>query len=119
MSSPRAVGTLLAVLALTLAVIAVAVRARPLTNNVALLVAAASPYAVVAAAVGLALSLLCRRVVISVVAVVIVAANVALQVPWYYLGRPLAVGDHLGARVLSSNLRLGQVGIGRWRRRGR
>ncbi|HEY9264251.1 MAG TPA: endonuclease/exonuclease/phosphatase family protein [Mycobacterium sp.] len=39
----------------------------------------------------------------------IVAANLAIQVPWYYFGRPADIGEHVEVRVLSSNLRKGQV----------
>jgi endonuclease/exonuclease/phosphatase (EEP) superfamily protein YafD len=99
----------LAVSALTFAVIALVARAVPLSNNIVLIVAAGSPYVVVIAVAGLALSVMCRRTVVSVVAVAIVVATVAVQVPWYYFGRPPVVGDHVELRVLSSNLRKGQA----------
>lgn len=61
-----------AVLALTYAAVILLARAFPLTNNVALLVAVSAPYAAVLAAVGLLLSVLSRRVVMSVIAAVVV-----------------------------------------------
>jgi hypothetical protein len=99
----------LAVSALTFSVIAIVVRARPLSNNVALIVAAGSPYTALVAVTGLALSVMCRRVAMSVVAVGIVAATLAIQVPWYYFGQPPVVGEHVDVRVLSSNLRKGRA----------
>lgn len=99
----------LAVSALTFAVIALVARALPLSNNIVLIVAAGSPYAVVIAVAGLTLTVMCRRTILSVVAVAVVVATVAVQVPWYYFGRPPDVGDHVELRVLSSNLRKGQA----------
>lgn len=89
--------------------IAIVVRARPLSNNIALLVAAGSPYAALVAVTGLALSMMRRRVVMSIVAVVVVAATLAVQVLWYYFGRPPEVGEHVDVRVLSSNLLKGRA----------
>jgi endonuclease/exonuclease/phosphatase (EEP) superfamily protein YafD len=37
------------------------------------------------------------------------AATLAIQVSWYYLGRPADVGEHVDVRVLSSNLHSGQA----------
>ncbi|MGB7360830.1 MAG: hypothetical protein WA944_23910 [Mycobacterium sp.] len=84
------------------------VRALPLTNNIALLVAVSAPFAVVLAAVGLVLSVLGRHIVMSVIAVVVVAATLGVQIRWYYSGQSQpAVSEHVELRVLSSNLRKG------------
>ncbi|WP_240760838.1 endonuclease/exonuclease/phosphatase family protein [Mycolicibacterium sp. CR10] len=87
------------------------VRALPLTNNVALVIAVGSPYVAVAAAVTLVLSLIARQVALSLVAVVIVTANLAIQIPWYYFAKPVDVGAHVDIRVLSSNLRKGRADV--------
>lgn len=87
------------------------VRALPLTNNVALVIAVGSPYVAVAAAVTLVLSLIARQWVLSLVAVVIVTANLAIQIPWYYFAQPVDVGAHVEIRVLSSNLRRGRADV--------
>ena len=101
--------TALAVVALLFSVVTLVVRARPLSNVIDLVVAVGSPYVPLVALSGLALSALSLRVVMSVVAVVIVAATVAVQVPWYYFGQPPVVGEHVDIRVLSSNLRKGRA----------
>lgn len=87
------------------------VRALPLTNNVALVIAVGSPYVAVAAAVTLVFSLVARQVVLSLVAVVIVTANLAIQIPWYYFAKPVDIGAHVEIRVLSSNLRKGRADV--------
>jgi endonuclease/exonuclease/phosphatase (EEP) superfamily protein YafD len=98
-------------LALMFSVIAIVVRALPLSNNIALIIAAGSPYAAVVAVTGLALSVMGRQVVMSVVAVVIVAAGLVIQMRWYYGGQPRVVGGHVDVRVLSSNLRKGRADV--------
>ena len=50
-----------------------------------------------------------RRILLSIVAVAVLAVTVAVQVPWYYFGRPADVGEHVDIRVLSSNLRKGRA----------
>jgi len=87
------------------------VRALPLPNNIALFVAVGSPYVAVAAAVVLVVSAIHRRVAMAVIAATIVAANLVIQVPWYYFGKPLDVGEHVEVRVLSANLRLGRADV--------
>ncbi|WP_240163508.1 endonuclease/exonuclease/phosphatase family protein [Mycolicibacterium sphagni] len=58
---------------------------------------------------GLALAVLGRRILLIVLAAVVLAASLAVQIPWYYFGRPTDVGAHQNIRVLSSNLRYGQA----------
>jgi endonuclease/exonuclease/phosphatase (EEP) superfamily protein YafD len=105
----RARLTVLAVTALSFAVLTMIVRARPLANILVLVVAVGSPYVPWVALSGLTLATLCRRILLSIVAVAVVAATVAVQVSWYYVGRPIAVGHHADIRVLSANLRRGQA----------
>lgn len=101
--------TVLAVAALAFCVVAIIARARPLSNNFTLVVVVASPYVPLVAALGLALSALCRNTFLSVVAIAVLTVTVAVQLPWYFFGRPLDIGDHATIRVLSSNLRKGLV----------
>src|SRR5689334_16381688 len=74
-----------------------------------LVVAVGSLYIPFVAMSGLVLSVLCRRVLLSIIAVVVVVATAAVQASWYYFGRPADVGQHADIRVLSSNLRKGQA----------
>ena len=101
----RVLLTASAILALLAALVPLYVRALPLLNLPALVVAIAAPYTPLLALGGLALLVLCRRKLLSVLAVAVLIATLALQVPWYYFGRPADVGAHTDIRVLSSNLR--------------
>jgi endonuclease/exonuclease/phosphatase (EEP) superfamily protein YafD len=101
--------TLIAVIALTYSVVTLIVRTLPLPNELALVVAVGSPYTSVVALLGLALSTLSRRRLLSTVAVCILATTAAVQVQWYYFGQPAKSGQHVDIRVLSSNLRKGQA----------
>lgn len=96
---------------LAFSVFTLIVRALPLPNNIVLFVAVGSPYVAFAAAAVLVFSAIRRRVVMTLVAVVIVAANLVIQVPWYYFGKPPDVGEHVDVRVLSANLRLGRAEV--------
>ncbi|KWX57702.1 endonuclease/exonuclease/phosphatase family protein [Mycobacterium sp. NAZ190054] len=95
--------------ALGFSILTLVVRALPLTNNVALVLAVGAPYTVIAALVGLAVAVLSRRVVLSIVAVVVVAASLGIQVRWYYGGNAPETGEGVEVRVLSSNLRYGRA----------
>jgi hypothetical protein len=105
----RARLTVLAVAAVLLSVFALAARAQPLSNVVDLALAFGSPYAPVVALSGSVLLALCRRIRLSVAAVTVIRATLAVQVPWYYFGHPADVGQHVEIRVLPSNLRKGQA----------
>jgi endonuclease/exonuclease/phosphatase (EEP) superfamily protein YafD len=105
----RVLITALALAALLFSIVTLVVRARPLSNLPGLMIAVGSPYIPLVALVGLVLTALCRRKLLSVVAAVVLVAALAVQVPWYYFGRTTDVGEHADIRVLSSNLRLGQV----------
>ena len=99
----------LALVALLFSVATLVARALPLSNVIALVVAVGSPYVPLVALAGLVMFVLCRRILLSIVTVAVLAVTVAVQVPWYYLGRPADVGQHADIRVLSSNLRKGQA----------
>ncbi|WP_232375311.1 endonuclease/exonuclease/phosphatase family protein [Mycolicibacterium baixiangningiae] len=81
----------------------------PLPNIVALLVSVGAPFTSLVALLGLALSMVGRRIILSIAAMAVLAATVAVQVPWYYFGSPPPVGQHTDLRVLSSNLRKGRA----------
>ena len=102
---------MLAALALAFSIVALIVRAMPLPNNFALFAAVGSPYVALVAVVVLVSSAITRRVAMAVVATAVVAANLAIQVPWYYFGKPPDVGEHVAVRVLSANLRLGRADV--------
>ncbi|GJF08875.1 hypothetical protein NGTWS0302_29360 [Mycolicibacterium cyprinidarum] len=101
----------LVVLALGFSVFTLIARALPLPNNIVLFVAVGSPYVAVAVVVVLVMSAIHRRVAMALVAATIVVANVVIQVPWYYFGKPPDVGEHVDVRVLSANLRLGRADV--------
>lgn len=105
----RSVFTAIAIGAVALSVATLVLRHRPLSNLIALLVAVGSPYIPLLAVSGLALLALGRRPLLSVVAALVVAATVAVQANWYYVGSVADVGEHIDVRVLSSNLRKGHA----------
>ncbi len=100
----------LVIVALAFVVATLVIRALPLTNNVALVIAVGSPYVVLVALLGLVVAVLNRLMVLSIVAVVVTAASVAVQVHWYYGGRSDGVAaESVGVRMLSANLRYGRA----------
>jgi endonuclease/exonuclease/phosphatase (EEP) superfamily protein YafD len=99
----------LSLVALLFSVATLVARALPLSNVIALVVAVGSPYVPLVALAGVVMFVLCRRIVLSIVTVAVLAVTVAVQVPWYYFGRPADIGQHADIRVLSSNLRKGQA----------
>lgn len=101
--------TVLAAAALAYCIGALIARQRPLTNILELVVAVSAPYAPLVALFAFALSVVSRRKLMSAAAILVVSATIAVQVPWYYLGRPADVGRGVVIRLLSSNLRKGQA----------
>lgn len=106
---PRVLLTALAVAALAFAVATLVVRAWPVSNVFALVAAVGSPYAPFVALTGLALAALSRRILLSIIAVLVVTATSVFLVPRYYFGRPAEVSQYADIRVLSSNLRKGRA----------
>lgn len=99
----------LALVALAFAVLTLVVRANPASNMPALIVAVGAPYTALGALAVLVMVALRRRVLLSLIAAVVAIASLAVQVTWYYGGRPPDVGDHATIRMLSSNLFKGQA----------
>ncbi|MCH9700998.1 MAG: endonuclease/exonuclease/phosphatase family protein [Actinomycetia bacterium] len=99
----------LAVVALAFAILTLVVRANPASTMPALIVAVGSPYTAFGALAVLVLVALRRRVLLSIIAAVVATASLAVQVNWYYFGRPPEVGDHTTIRMLSSNLFKGRA----------
>ncbi|WP_243841395.1 endonuclease/exonuclease/phosphatase family protein [Mycobacterium sp. DL592] len=95
--------------ALGFALLALAARTQPIKTVADLVLAVGSPYVTLVALLGLCLAASCRRVALSIAAVGVLVATLAVQVSWYYLGRPVTIGEHVSLRVLSSNLRYGQA----------
>lgn len=98
-----------AVAVLVFSVVTLVVRNRPVSNLFELVLAVGSPYTALAALSVLALLALRRRLFLSIVAVLVVTASLAVQVSWYYLGRSGEIGQHADIRILSSNLHSGQA----------
>jgi endonuclease/exonuclease/phosphatase (EEP) superfamily protein YafD len=91
-------------------VAALASRALPLSNLPALVMAASVPYSPLAALGALILTAAYRRKLLSLAAVVLLAASLAVQVPWFYSGHAPEVGPHTTElRVLSSNIQKGEA----------
>jgi endonuclease/exonuclease/phosphatase (EEP) superfamily protein YafD len=97
------------VLSLLFTVLALFARTQPIWNIPSLVLAVGSPYTPLSAFAGLLLAVSYRRMLLSIIAAAVVAASLAVQVSWYYLGRPADVGAFQDIRVLSSNLRYGEA----------
>jgi endonuclease/exonuclease/phosphatase (EEP) superfamily protein YafD len=106
---PRVLLAAVALAALVSSIVTLVVRTRQLTNLFALVIAVGSPYIPLVALAGLFWALRSRRRILSIAAMAVVVTTLAVQVPWYYFGRPADVGYYVGIRVLSSNLRKGQA----------
>lgn len=74
-----------------------------------LFVAVSAAYTPLLAIAGVVLAALSRRVVLSIAALLVLTATLAVQVNWYSVSRPVDVGPHTDIRVLSSNLRKGRA----------
>ena len=88
------------------------VRALPLPNVVALVLAISTPYLFVVTLAGLALSLSTTRRVLVVLNLFALALSLALPGSWYFTDRPRFSPETSKAselRVLASNLRMGQA----------
>lgn len=88
---------------------ALVVRIQPVSSFPRLVLAVGATFVPLIALVGLALSLLSRRRLLSVLAAVVFAVTLAVQVSWYYVGRPSAVDPYVEVRVLASNLFKGRA----------
>lgn len=101
--------TAFAGLALGYAIIAVLLRALPLSNLPALLAVVSLPYLPMGVLAAILTLVLCRRVLLALAGAAILAVTLAVQVPWYLGGQTSDTDQHLTIRVLSSNLRYGQA----------
>lgn len=93
------------------AAVTLVLRATPVVDFLDMVLTVGSPYTVVIALAGLALSLRSRRILLSVVALIVAVASIAIQVSWYYLGRPghLEAQRNTEIRVLSANVYKGRA----------
>ncbi|AQT78729.1 endonuclease [Mycolicibacterium litorale] len=101
--------TLLSALLLVFVVLALIARIRPITTMPALVLAVGSPYVFLGGVFGAMLAARRKQAILAVAAVVVSVVSLTVQVPWYYLGRPVDTAPHIELRVLSSNLRKGQA----------
>lgn len=103
--------TWLAFIALGYAVLTLVLRTLPLTNNICLLIAVSAPYAVLVAMATFVVAVLRRRVVLSLVALLVVAMSFGVQLNWYFGCQTPRQGDGLEVRILSVNLPKGRAEI--------
>lgn len=78
-----------------------------------MIVSVGSPYTVLIALAGLALALWGRRIVLSIISLIVVVVSLAIQVSWYYVGSTDAPASQAKSRteirVFSSNIFKGQA----------
>ena len=109
----RGSGNLLATVAATAALlfsaIALVFRAQPVSSIPRLVLSVGATFVPLVALTGLILAVLFRRVLLSIIGVLLVTATLAIQVSWYYFGPSPRIGRHAEVRMLSSNLRYGRA----------
>ena len=105
----RIVLTVLAALALAFSAVGLVARAQAVTTIPRLVLAVGSTFIPLVAVAGLVFALASRRKALSILGVVLVMATIAIQVKWYYFGKPTRAEDYVELRVLSSNLRKGRA----------
>ena len=105
----RLLPTGLAIIALAFVVVALVARRQPVSTIPRLILSVGSTFVPVVAVLGLILAVASRRILLSILAVFLLAIIVAVQASWYYVARPTDVGAHKDIRVLSSNLRYGRA----------
>ena len=105
----RVLPTVMAVISLTFVAVALIARRQPVSTIPRLILSVGSTFVPLAAIVGLALAIMSRRALLTIFAMFLVTATVAIQVSWYYVSHPVDLGPHADIRVLSSNLRYGRA----------
>lgn len=105
----RAVTTVTAALLLAFSAVALVFRAQPVSSIPRLVLSVGATFVPLIAMVGLIMAVLSRRFLLAVAGVFLVTATLAIQVSWYYGGRPPQIGEHREIRVLASNLRYGRA----------
>lgn len=105
----RVVLTVLASVAVVFGAVGLVVRAQPVSSIPRLVLAVGATFAPLVVLVGLVFAVVCRRRVLAAISLLLVAATIAIQVGWYYLGQGSDPGPYKEIRVLSSNLRKGRI----------
>lgn len=105
----RALVTAMAFSALAFSALALLFRAQPVSSIPRLVLAVGSTFVPLAAVIGLALAVASRRILLSSIGVLLVVASFAIQLNWYYVARPVHIGQSTDIRILSSNLRYGRA----------
>jgi endonuclease/exonuclease/phosphatase (EEP) superfamily protein YafD len=100
---------ILAFIALTFVAVALVARRQPVSTIPRLILSVGATFVPVVAVLGLILAVASRRILLSILAVFLLAITVAVQASWYYVAHPTDVGAHKDIRVLSSNLRYGRA----------
>jgi endonuclease/exonuclease/phosphatase (EEP) superfamily protein YafD len=93
-------------LALAVAAFALIVRYLPLTHHLLVVTAAAYPFLIGGAVLAMVLFAVLRRWLVTIVAAVLAAAMILVELPWY-IGSTIPEANTVRVRVMSSNLRLG------------
>ncbi|ANW63420.1 endonuclease [Mycobacterium sp. djl-10] len=111
MRRARLVSASLAVAALLFTVAILLVRHRSISNVAELVIAVGAPFATLTIAAFVSVvTILGRRILLSVLALAVLSASVWTQASWYFSPRPVDIaGEWVELRVLSSNLRLGRA----------
>ncbi len=97
------------VAAIAFVLVALVIRTQPVTSFPRLVIAVGSVFVPLVAVLAFGVALLRRLTLLALIAGLVAACALAIQVRWYYLGSMMEVGDHKEFRILSANLRHGQA----------
>lgn len=99
----------IAALLLVVSALAAVFRVQPVSSMPRLIIAVGATFAPIAALVAVVLAIVCRRPILSIIGVVLLAATTAVQWSWYFAGSPTRLQPAVDVRVLASNIRYGQA----------
>jgi len=105
----RSALTAAATVLLIISALAVVFRVLPVSTMPQLIVTVGATFVPFAALLGLVLAIICRRRVLSIIAVALLIATTVVQWSWFFSGSPTRLPSAVDVRVLSSNLRYGRA----------
>ncbi len=109
MPNIRVLVTVSAVVIMAVAAVVMVLRSQPVAGLSVLYAVVCAPYVALLGVLGAATAVARWNVIAAIVAVVIALTGIAVQVAWYYLGRPSEIPRSSVVRVLSSNIRHGEA----------
>lgn len=108
-STLRTALTVVAVIFLIISALGVVFRIQPVSSMPRLIIAVGATFIPILALAGLLLAIVCRRRMLAIVGVVLLAATTVVQMSWYFFGSPKHLDRAAEVRMLASNIRYGRA----------